>query len=271
MLEFFYYEFLQRAFLASILCGLTCGIIGVWVVLLNIPFVGVAMSHSAFAGAVIGILVGVEPFFMAMFFCIITSLLIGPIAEKGNFSPSISTGIIFSFVLSIAFLGLGMIKGTKTDALNIMWGNILTITNRNLMFLFIITILTIIFLILFYKEILAVIFNREISMSVGILEKPIFFILVFLCGIIITFNLNIIGGILIFSLITIVPMSAYQLTYNLKFMYLLSCLFGIVSCLTGFFLSYWLDLPSGAMIIIVANIIFLFCIIFSPKRRYENR
>jgi manganese/iron transport system permease protein len=264
------YKFLQRALISSILGGLTCGIVGVWVVLLNIPFVSVAMSHSAFAGAIIGLLVGIDPFFCAIMFCVITSLLIGPMAEKGNFSANVSTSVTFSFVLGIAFLGLGMLKGPKTDALNIMWGNILTVSDKGIFLLSIITIFIILFLTIFYKEIFAVIFNREIAKSCGISEQIIFFVLIFLCGMTVALNLNTIGGLLIFSLITTSPLAAYQITYNLKMMYILSSFFGIISCLSGLIISYIFNVPSGAVIIITSSIIFLLCMTFSPKRSLKK-
>ncbi len=270
MLEFLSYEFVQRAIIASILGGITCGIVGVWVVLLNIPFVGVAMSHSAFAGAVFGILFHINPLVTSLLFCLASAVLIGPIADKGDFSPNISVGVIFSFVLGIAFLCIGLLKGPKTEALNFLWGNILTISKQEIILLAVIAAVIILLLKLLYKEIMAVLFNREIAKAVGIPEKAILYLLLALCGITVTLNLNTIGGLLIFSLITGSPLAAYQLTYDLKKMYLLSALFGVISCLTGLFLSYYFNVPSGAVIIIVSSMIFIICMIFSPKRRAKN-
>ena len=126
MFDILGYEFVWRAVAASVLGGAACGIIGVWVILLNIPFVGVAMSHSAFAGAVFGLLLGLNPLVCALVFCVISAFLIGPVADRGDVSVNVSIGIIFSFVLGLAFLGIGLLKGPKTEALNFLWGSILT-------------------------------------------------------------------------------------------------------------------------------------------------
>ncbi|MBE0432804.1 metal ABC transporter permease [candidate division WOR-3 bacterium] len=270
MLEIFQYQFFQRALLASVVGGAACGIVGVWVVLMRIPFVGVAMSHAAFAGAIFGLLLHIDPLLMAVLFCLASTSLIGPVADRGDFDPNISIGIIFSIVLGIAFLGMGLIRGPKTEALNFIWGNILTITSQDVLLLVAVAGVVVIFLSLLYKEIKAVLFNRELARAVGIPEKILFYCLLFLCGTTVTFNLNTIGGLLIFSLIVNPPSAAFQLTYNLKTMYLFSVVFAIASCMLGLFFSYFFNVPSGAVIIIVSSCMFGVCLIISPKRRVMN-
>ena len=270
MIEFLHYEFVWRALAASILGGITCGIVGVWVVLLNIPFVGVAMSHSAFAGAVFGLLFGINPLISALVSCLLSALLIGPVADRGDFSPNVSIGIIFSFVLGVAFLGMGFLKGQKIEALNLLWGSILTISRQEIFFLAIITVLILVVLAALYRQIMAVLFNREIAKASGVPEKAIFYLLLFMCGAVVTLNLNTIGGLLVFSLVTSSPLAAYQITYDLKKMYIFSAIFGVTSCLAGFIFSYILNVPSGAAIIIVSSLIFVTCMIFSRKRRKIN-
>jgi len=165
---------------------------------------------------------------------------------------------------------MGLIKGPKTEALKFIWGNILTISGNDIIFLTVIAFFTILFLILFFKEIQAVLFNREIARAVGIPEKAIFYSLLFLCGLTVTLNLNTIGGLLIFSLIISPPSAAYQLTYNLKIMYFLSAIFGIGSCLLGLLFSYIFNVPSGAVIILTSSLIFGLCLLFSPKRKVKK-
>ncbi|MBN1521351.1 MAG: metal ABC transporter permease [Candidatus Aureabacteria bacterium] len=261
------YKFIQHALLASLFGGISCGIVGVWVVMMRIPFVGVAMSHSAFAGAVFGILTGTNPLFMALLFCLASSVLIGPVAKRSQLDPNISIGIIFSLVLGIAFLCLGLIKGPRTEALQLIWGNILLLDRTDILFLIGSCGLVILFLILFFKEIRAVLFQRELARASGIPEKAFFYSLLILTGLSVTFNLNTVGGLLIFSLIINPPSAAYQLTYSLKKMFILSSFFSVTSCLAGLVISYYLNVPTGAVIIITSSLIFLLCLIFSPKRK----
>ncbi|MBN1823049.1 MAG: metal ABC transporter permease [Endomicrobiales bacterium] len=270
MIEMFGYEFIWRAAAASVFGGIACGIIGVWVILLNIPFVGIAMSHSGFAGAVFGLLFGLNPLACAVVFCIITALAIGPVADRGDVSVNVSIGIIFSFVLGLAFLGIGLLKGPKTEALNFLWGSILAVSYPQIALLAICAAGILVFLGIFHRETMAVLFSREVAKAAGIPERLILYALLFICGIAVTLNLNTIGGLLIFSLITSAPLAAYQLTYKMKTMYFLSALFAVVSCLAGLFISYLINVPSGAVIVIVSSAIFGVCLLFSPKRRMKK-
>jgi manganese/iron transport system permease protein len=265
MWEILSYNYFQNALMGSILAGVGLGIVGVWVVLLRIPFVGVAISHAAFAGSVIGLLVGVNPIMMAIVFSLLASILIGPIAEQSGLEANVIIGIIFSLVLGVAFLGLGLIQGPKTEAFNLIWGSILTLSRNNIYINAVITLIVIIFLLIFGKEIKAVFYNRKVAMSSGIPEKFIFYSLLFLSGFVICLNLNTIGGILIFGLLINPPSAARILTHSLSKMYLLSILFGIISCLLGLLFSYLFRAPAGATIIIVSSIIFIISLILRGR------
>ncbi len=258
---------LWRPLAAAILGGLVCGIVGVWVVMMNIPFVGVAMSHAAFAGAVTGLLLGVNPLLTAAAFCLAASLLVGPVADRADIEPNVSLGIIFSLVLGFAFLVIGLMRGPRAGALGLIWGSILLVTGRDLVLMAVAAAAVLLFLGLFHKEILAVLYNREIARAVGIPERALFFAMLVLCGLSVTANLTTIGGLLVFSLVVNPPSAAYQLTYRLRTMYVLSALFGVLSCLVGLLVSWLTDAPAGAVIIITSSVVFGLCLLLSPKRR----
>jgi manganese/iron transport system permease protein len=262
---------LWKPIAAAVLGGLVCGVVGVWVVMMNIPFVGVAMSHAAFAGAVTGLLLGVNPLLAAAAFCLAASFLIGPMAERADIEPNVSLGIIFSVVLGFAFLAIGLMRGPRAGALSLIWGSILLVSARDLVLMAVAAAAVLLFLGLFYKEVQAVLYNRVIARAVGIPERALFFAMLILCGLSVTANLSTIGGLLIFSLIVNPPSAAYQLTYRLNTMYLLSALFGILSCLVGLLVSWLTDAPAGAVIIITSSAVFGVCLLLSPKRRRMGR
>ena len=271
MIEALSYKFVQHALLAAVIGGAGCGIIGVWVILLRVPFMGVAMSHAAFAGAIVGLLVGVNPILLGLAASIGAAALVGPTADKTDSDPNLSMGVIFSILVGIAFLGMGLMKGPKTEALSLLWGNILVLSAADIRLLAIATGIAIGFSVLFYHELRAVIFSRLIARSTGIPEKELFYALLFICGATITLNLNTIGGLLIFSLIVNPPSAAYQITYSLAHMLVYSALFAVASCLIGLVVSYLFDAPTGAVIVLVSGAILLLSVVFSPKRRRENR
>ena len=266
----FGYNFMQNAILAGLFGGVACSLIGVFVVAMQLSFIGVCLSHAAFAGALFGALMGFNPLISALLFSLASAAILGPLSDRTELNPDAPIGIIFSLMLGLAFLFMGLMPGPKTDALSLLWGSILTVTSRDLLFLGITAAAVSSFVILFFKEIQAVIFNREIALAVGIPATAIFYLLLFLTGASITVSLPTIGGLLIFSLIINPAAAAYQLTYSLKRMFLISSGFGIISCWFGLLFSYLFNFPCGATIIIVSSLIFGIAVLLSPKRKVKE-
>jgi manganese/iron transport system permease protein len=265
-----HYHFMQNAILAGLLGGITCSVVGVFVVTMHLSFIGVCIAHAAFAGALLGLWLGFNPLIGALLFSLASAAIIGPVADRGELNPDTSIGIVFSLMLGLAFLFMGLMPGARTEALNLFWGSILTITQQDIIFLAAITGIIIGLVVAFYKEIQAVICHREVALAVGIPATVIFYGLLFSTGVTITASLQSIGGLLIYSLILNPAAAAYQLTYSLKKMLFIAVAFGIVSCWAGLAASYLLDIPSGAAIVITSAIIFGLATAFSPKRKVKR-
>ncbi|MBL7166117.1 MAG: metal ABC transporter permease [Dehalococcoidales bacterium] len=261
---------MQNAIMSAFLGGIACGTVGVFVVLMHMPFVGVAMSHAAFAGALLGLWLGFNPLLGAFAMCLLAAAIIGPLADRGELSPDTSLGIIFSLMLGVSFLFLGLMSGTKSGALELLWGSILTNTRSDIIILGVVALLVVGLVVLFFKEIQAAVFNRSIALAVGLPATIILYGVLFLTGATITASLRSIGGLLIFSLILNPAAAAYQLTYSMKRMFILSAAFGVLSGWIGLLLSYLFDVPSGATIVITSSIIFMVAAIFSPKRKVKG-
>lgn len=269
-LSIFGYQFMQNAILASFLGGIACSTIGVFVVLLHMPFIGVAMAHAAFAGALLGLWLGFDPLIGAFLFSLCAAAVIGPLADRGELSPETSLGVIFSLMLGVAFLIIGLIPSTRSEALGLLWGSILTVTHGDIILLAIVALVVVGLVVLFFKEIQATIFNRNIALAVGLPATVILYGVLFLTGATITVSLRGIGGLLIFSLILNPAAAAYQLTYSMKKMFLLAGVFGVLSGWVGLVFSYLFNIPSGATIVISSAVIFMFSAIFSPKRKIKK-
>lgn len=264
------YQFMQNAALAGLCGGITCSIIGVFVVTMHLSFMGVCIAHAAFAGALMGVWLGFNPLIGALVFSLASAGIIGPMADRGELSPDTSIGIIFSLMLGLAFLFLGLMPGSRTEALNLLWGSILTVSRQDLAFLGGVTAVEIGLVLVFYKEIQAVICHRQVALAVGIPATLIFYGLLFATGLTITASLRSIGGLLIYALIINPAAAAYQLTYSLRRMLLIASAFGVISCWAGLTASYLLDIPSGASIVITSCIIFGVATVFSPKRKVKR-
>ncbi|MEF8848220.1 MAG: metal ABC transporter permease [Candidatus Thermoplasmatota archaeon] len=261
--------FLLPSIIGAILAGFACSTMGNFVVRMNLSSIGYCMSHSAFAGAAFGILISVDPMITAVLFSIITAMVLGPLAEKARLKSNIVIGFMFSFMIALAFIFLYVKPGEAATgkALSILWGSLFSVGFNDVLLLGILSFILIIFISVFYKELLAVMFNRKMAESVGINTRIFYFSVLFFTGFAVSLSLKIVGGLLVFALIINPTSSAYQFFYDFKKIIIYSPLIGVSGCLMGFFISFIFDFPIGASIVIVSSLFFAFSILISPKRR----
>jgi manganese/iron transport system permease protein len=267
MMELLQESFFRNALLACLFGGGGLSLVGVFVVLMDIPFLGISMAHSAFLGAIAGLFFGFSPLAGAIAASALCSILIGPLADRAGATSNVILGALFSATMGLALLLLSLLPGPKSEAMNLIWGSILAISRAGIITLGIVFAAIILLLCLFYKELLAVLFNRELAAASGVPERFFYYGIICVSGLVVSASLDIVGGLLIFSLLINPAGAANQLTYRLKTMFLLSSLFGIASCLAGLLVSCWFDVPTGAVTVLVSSLIYLFAFVFSPKRR----
>jgi manganese/iron transport system permease protein len=173
-------------------------------------------------------------------------------------------------MLGIGFLFIGIIPSTRSAALDLLWGSILANNGSDIIVLAVVVALVVTIVFVFYKDIQATVFQRDIARAVGIPATLMLYGILFLTGATITASFSSIGGLLIFSLILNPAAAAYQLTYNMKWMFVISAAFGVASSWIGLLFSYVFDIPSGATIVVTSSLIFLIAVIFSPKRKVKR-
>ena len=263
---------LLPAIFGAILAGFVCSTMGVFVVRMNLSSIGYCMSHAAFAGAAFGLMVSIDPLIGAIIFAFITALILGPLSEKARLQSNIIIGFLFSFMIALAFIFLNFIPGhaASATALRILWGSILSIGQNDVILLFLLSFIIIIFITIFYKELLSVMFNLKLAESSGVNTKIFNFGVLFLTGFAVSMSLRLVGGLLVFALIINPTSTVYQFFYDFKKIIIFSPIVGIVSCLVGFWLSLITDFPIGASIVIVSAVMFAFAIVVSPKRKKRN-
>ena len=268
--SFFSYIFLQKALGMALIGGGACGVAGVFVVLWRIGFIGICISHAAFAGALVGLWAGVPPMVGGLAGSLGAASLIGPLADKPAFTPDAAVGVIFSVMLSLAMLALGLLPGSRIEGLSFIWGSLLTVTDLDLILMSGAALFLGIFIFLFFKEISATISQRRSAEAAGVPVRTVFYACILLLGFIIAIALKAIGGLLIYSLIITPAITALQLTYSLKWMFVLAGAFGALSSAFGLWLSYYWALPSGAAIVLTATSFMALSLFFSPKRKRES-
>lgn len=264
---------IQRAIIASVLAGFLTGLVSVLVVRMKLSSIGYCMSHAAFAGAALGVASAVNPITTAFLLSSAIALLIGPVADKAKLHVDTITSIAFPLNIALAFIFLTLSPsiGLTSEVGSILWGSVLSITSLDAFYLTLICSLTIGIIVLFWKELFAIMFNRRLAEADGINVKPIIYFIIFLIGIVVTFLLKLVGGLLIFALLFNPASTALQFLYNIKKIIIVAPVIGILTCLTGFFLSLLVNLPVGSSIVIISTLTFAIAVIFSPKRKKEVR
>jgi len=267
LLELWQFPFFRNALAASVLCGVGCSVIGVFIVTMRIPFIGVAMSHAAMAGAVFGLLTGLPPAGCGFFMALAASFAVGPLTDRVRMDPNISLGVIFSLMMGLAFLGIGLSPTPRNDMLGLIWGNILLLSGGDILRLALVTALSLATVFLFYKEFRAVMFSRQVAAASGLRERLTWYLLLVLCGATVTVNLDTVGGLMLFSMIVNPAAAAWQFTYRMSRLFLISALFGVLAAVAGMLLSSLFNLPSGACVVVASSALFGLSLLFSPKRR----
>ncbi|MEJ2248315.1 MAG: metal ABC transporter permease [Candidatus Lokiarchaeota archaeon] len=262
------YTFLQRALVTSIIVGVICGLVGVFIILRGLIFMGAGIAHSSFAGGALGILLGINPFITIFLFSTGAAMTIGFINEKGYVEDNnVAVGVIFSLMMALAILFISLINSYNANVIAILFGNVLVVTTEDMILLILISI--IIFMIIFFmkKELFFITFDDEMAKATGLPVRFITYMLLILISLAIVVSLKAIGAILVLAMITTPAAAAYQWSYKLNRILILSMTFGAISSFIGLYLSYLLNLPSGSTITITVSVIFVISMIFSPKRR----
>lgn len=264
--------FIQRALMGCVLAGFLTGLIGVFVVRMRLSAIGYSMSHGAFAGAAFGVAASVNPLLTAMFFSSATAFLIGPVADKARLNTDTVTSIAFPLNMALAFFFLTLSPqiGLSSEVASVLWGSVISMTNRDVVYLITLCAATLALIHFFWKELFAIMFDRRLAEADGINTKPFVYFIIFLVGLVVTLSLKLVGGLLIFALLFNPASSAIQFLYDMKKIMIVSPFIGAITCVTGLIVSLVLDVPVGSCIALVSTVIFGISVLLSPKRKRKD-
>jgi ABC-type Mn2+/Zn2+ transport system permease subunit len=267
MLDLLTYDFMQRSLLAAAMVGGLCSVIGVFVVLRGLAFVGAGTSHAAFAGVALGYLMGWPPLLLAVVFGLSTVWITGWLEEKGRMKLDVSIGILYTTTMALAILFIGLMKTYNAEVYGYLFGSVLSVTSEELRTIGGLGILVITIIVLFSKELYFIAFDQEMAEASGVPARRIFFLLLTLVALTVVVSLKTVGAILVFAMILIPASTAYQLTHSLSMLTWYSVIIGVSCSVGGVVLSAIWDVPSGPAIVLLATLLFLVSVMFSPKRQ----
>jgi len=257
MFELLQYEFIRNALLAVLLASIACGIIGVYVVVKRIVFISGGIAHASFGGVGLGYFLGVNPIWGIIPFSILSALVMGLVSKRTRIPEDTAIGILWALGVSLGIVFIGLSPGYAPDLFSYLFGNILTVTSVDLIIMLILDLVIIMVVFLFYKEFLALSFDDEFATVVGVPTVKLYFLLLCLIALTIVVLMKVVGIIMIIALLTIPAAISKQYTSNLKKMIFISILLSAIFGLGGLWLSYQLNLASGATIVIVSGIGFI--------------
>lgn len=253
----FEYDFLTNAFIASILSGITCGIVGSYIVTRRIVFLSSGITHASFGGLGIALYAGIDPLLGALSFASISSVGIEFASRRGGIREDSVVGIIWSMGMAIGALFMSLRPGYATDLTSYLFGNILLVTPQNIVWLSILTAVLIIGSILWLRRLMYITFDEEYAKSQGINTTLVSYIMAVVIAISIVLSIKVMGIILLLSLITIPTVIANDITKDFKLITPLSAIIAVVGNVIGFILSYEYDIPTGSCIIFILVVLLI--------------
>lgn len=239
---------------AAFLAGISAGTLGVFVIGLRMPFLAICTAHSALAGAVVAELAGLPASPGAFVGACIGALVLSLLLRRDTIDMNAALGILFSVTIGVAFLGIGLSSGAKTGMFSLLWGSLLFVSWTHVLAMLLITILLLVFIWIFGQQLKVMLFNRQLS-SMLIRSGLLLTALLVLASAIIAVNMEIIGGLLMFSLLSNPAIAALKLARSMGGALALSALFGVLSALGGFAVAYRWNLPTGACIVLTSSLI----------------
>lgn len=265
------YTFMQRALIGTVAVAILTALIGTFVILRRLAFIGEGLAHGSLAGLALGYLLHWNLYLAGNIYTIGLALFIGVLHEKAKVSLDTAIGILFSTSMALGIALISSLKFYTTDLTGYLFGSVLSITSFDLVIIVTSAVTILLILALFYKEFLYYAFDPEMAEVSGLPRARLHYAMLAMIAVTVVVASQTVGIILVTALLTIPAASAYQWTHSLKKLILLAVLFGLISAIVGLYLSYYLNIASGASIALTAGLVFLISFLFSPQRSNFRR
>ena len=257
MIELLSFGFMRNALLAGVLVSVACGVIGTLVVLKRMVFISGGVAHTAYGGVGLAFYLGVNPLLGAVAFSLIASLIMGYVQRKTRQRPDTLIGVMWAIGMAIGIIFVDLTPGYKADLMSYLFGSILAVTSTDLWLMLIVDVIVIAVVALFYKEFQATSFDENFARVRNLPVDFLYVVLITMIGLSVVMLMRVVGLIMIIALLTVpAAIGAMFLKQMGKIMWLATGL-SLVFTTSGLLLSYFLNLTSGATIILVSGSAYL--------------
>jgi ABC-type Mn2+/Zn2+ transport system permease subunit len=258
--------FMQRALVASVLVGALTALVGSYVVLKGLAFIGDAISHAAFPGIVVAFMLKLPIYPGAIVAALLTALGVGWVSRRAALRLDTSIGVLFAGAFAAGVLLISTIKGYVGDLMSFLFGNVLAVTNSDLVIVAVLSLLVVLALAATYKEMLFATFDplgaQAAGYPVGLLEYG----LLVLVALAIAVSIQVVGIILVVAMLVTPAATAQLLTKRFGDLLVLAVVLSVLESIVGLFLSFYGNWASGATIVLVQTAVFGVVLLMSPRR-----
>ncbi len=265
MIDVLQYDFMRYALIAGILASIACGIVGTYVVSKRIVFISGGISHAAFAGIGLGYFLGFSPVAGAVVTGIFFAILMGVTKSTMKQREDTVIGVMWSFGMALGILFIYMTPGYAPDLMSYLFGSILAVPLSEIYMMVLLDLVIVVTVGLFYKEFFAVCFDEEFARVRGVRVDFVNIVLLCLIALTVVLLIRVVGIILVIAMLSIPAAIAGRFVHDMKKMMGVAVALGCIFMVIGLAVSYALDLPTGAVIILIAVAGFLLSGILAGK------
>jgi manganese/iron transport system permease protein len=265
------YGFMQRGLVAALLVGVVCAVMGTFVVLKGLAFIGDAVSHAAFPGLVVAYIIGAPLYIGGAVAAVATALAIGLVTRRSRLRFDTSVGVLFAGTFAFGVMLFSTIKGYVTDLLGYLLGNVLGIGVGDLVQVAILGAIVLVIVLLIRKELLFATFDPLGAAASGLPVAGLEYLLLALLGVTIVVSIQAVGIIMVVAMLVTPAATAQLLVIRFGRMMAVGVALAAVSAVLGLYLSFYLNLASGASIVLVETLFFVIALVVGPKTGLMSR
>jgi zinc transport system permease protein len=269
LIDFLSYGFIQRAMITGFFIAVLCSFLGFFLVLRRLSLIGDGLAHVAFGSVAVALFLRTVTLYVSIPVVMLSSLGILKLIEKARLHGDAAIGIVSSLGIATGILLASLAGGFNIDLFSYLFGNILAISYEEMILSILLSGVVLLFIIFFYHDLVSVTFDEESAKAAGVKTRRIDTLLFLLTAVTVVLAMKAVGIMLTSALLILPAVTSLQVSKGFRTSLLISSLVSVTSIVGGIFISFWLNLPTGATIVVVNFLIFL--TVFACKKQNSSR
>ena len=269
-MEALQFDFMRNALMAGVLVSVACGVVGTFVVVNRLVFLSGGIAHAAYGGIGLGYFFRFNPVLGAIIFSMAAALGMGALQRKTHQRADTIIGVMWAMGMALGIILVDLSAGYKADLMSYLFGSILSVPASDLLIMLALDLVIVALVALFYKELLAISFDETFATVENVPVDAIYLVLMCMIALTVVMMMRVVGLIMVIALLTMPAAISGQFVKDMRKMMVLASVLGVLFTTTGLWLSYFLNLTSGATIILVAGAAYLLSLAIKPVLRRQN-